>query len=137
MSMCLDITSFMKDNINARKDLATLCDCALLEAITNAKGNLSRPRAPYYLKPGERKEIPKWLKTLKFLDLYATNIKQAVNLSTSKLNGLKSHDYHIFIKRLMSIIFRGYFKVDLWKMLAELSYFQRQICAKQVSKVMV
>jgi hypothetical protein len=137
MSMCLDITSFIKDNINARKDLATLCDRALLEAITNAKGNLSRPRAPYYLKPGERKEIPKWLKTLKFLDLYVTNIKQAVNLSTSKLNGLKSHDYHIFIERLMSIIFCGYFKVDLWKMLAELSYFQRQICAKQVSKVMV
>jgi hypothetical protein len=33
--------------------------------------------------------------------------------------------------------FCGYFKVDLWKMFAELSYFDKQICAKQVSKAMM
>jgi hypothetical protein len=37
----------------------------------------------------------------------------------------------------MSIMFCGYFKVDLWKMFAELSYFYREICAKQVSKAMM
>jgi hypothetical protein len=37
----------------------------------------------------------------------------------------------------MSIIFYGYFKADLWKMFAELSYFYRQIYPKQVSKVMM
>jgi hypothetical protein len=137
MSMCLDVTGFMKDNMNTRKDLATLCDHPLLEAKTNAKGNLSRPRAPYCLKPTERKEVLKWLKTLKFLDRYASNIKRVVNADTGKLNGLKSHDYHIFIERLMLVMFRGYFKVDLWKMFAEPSYFYRQICAKQVSKAIM
>jgi hypothetical protein len=34
-------------------------------------------------------------------------------------------------------MFRGYFNPDLWKMFAELSYFYRQICGKQVSKVMM
>jgi hypothetical protein len=38
MSMCLDVTDFMKDNMNARKDLAALCDHPLLEAKPNAKG---------------------------------------------------------------------------------------------------
>jgi hypothetical protein len=85
---------------------------------------------PHYLKPIERKEILKMLKTLKFLDCYAANIKQTINDGTSKLNGVKSHDYHIFIERLMSVTFRGYFKANLWKMLTELSYFYRQICAK-------
>jgi hypothetical protein len=80
MGKCLDITDFMKDNMNARKDLAPLCDHPSLEAKTNAKGNLSRPRAPYCLKPRERKEILKWLKTLKFSDRYATNTKWAVNV---------------------------------------------------------
>jgi hypothetical protein len=75
MSMCLDVTGFMKDNMNARKNLVALCDRSLLEAKTNAKGNLSRPRAPYYLKPIERKEVLKWLKALKFLYRYAVNIK--------------------------------------------------------------
>jgi hypothetical protein len=50
---------------------------------------------------------------------------------------LKSHDYHIIIERLMSVMFRGYFDVDLWKIFTELSYFYRQICPKQVSKSMM
>jgi hypothetical protein len=75
--------------------------------------------------------------TLKFLNRYAANIKWAVNIDTDKLNGLKSHGYHIFIERLMLVMFYGYFKSDLWKMFAKLSYFYRQICAKQVSKAMM
>jgi hypothetical protein len=37
----------------------------------------------------------------------------------------------------MLVMFCGYFKPDLYKMFAELGYFYRQICAKQVSKVMM
>jgi hypothetical protein len=95
MRMCLDVTGFMKDNVNVRKDLAALYDHRSLEAKSNATGKLRRPKAPYCLKPTKRKEVLRWLKTLKFLDLYVANIKQAVNVGTGKLNGLKSHDYHI------------------------------------------
>jgi hypothetical protein len=52
--MCLDVTGFMKDNVNVRKDLAALCDCPSLEAKPNTKGKLSRPKATC-LKPIERK----------------------------------------------------------------------------------
>jgi hypothetical protein len=31
-------------------------------------------------------------------------------------------------------MFRGYFKVSIWKALAELSYFYRQLCAKEIKK---
>jgi hypothetical protein len=98
MSMCLDVISFTKDNVNARKDLATLCDRPSLEAKLNARGKLRRPKAPYCLKPTERNEVLWWLKTLKFPDCYAANIKQPVNVGNGKLNGLKCHDYHIFIE---------------------------------------
>jgi mRNA-degrading endonuclease RelE of RelBE toxin-antitoxin system len=125
ISMCFDVTSFSKDNVNARKDLATLCNRSSLEPKRNAKENLKRPRAPYYLKPTERKEILRWLKKLKFKNCYASNIKQAVNVSTSKLNRLKSHDYHIIIEILILVMFRGYFNTDLWKIFTELSYFYR------------
>ena len=73
--MCLDVTGFMKDNMNGRKDLAALCDRLLLEAKPNARGKLSRPNIPYCLKPIEKKEVLRWLNTLKFPDHYATNIK--------------------------------------------------------------
>jgi predicted ArsR family transcriptional regulator len=75
MSMYLDVTDFMKDNMNVRKDLASLCDHHSLEVKSNTRGKLSRPKTLYYLKPTERKEVFRWLKTLKFLDRYATNIK--------------------------------------------------------------
>jgi hypothetical protein len=75
MSMCLDVTGLMKDNVKARKDLAALCDPPSLEAKLNARGKLRRPKAPYCLKPIERKEVLRRLKTLKFLDRYVTNIK--------------------------------------------------------------
>jgi hypothetical protein len=72
-----------------------------------------------------------------FPNHYATNIKRVVNIGTGKFNGLKSHDYHIFIERLMLVMLHGYFEADLWKMFVELSYFYRKIYAKQVSKVMM
>jgi hypothetical protein len=97
ISMCFDVTSFSKNNINGRKDLASLCSHPSLEPKRNAKGNMKRPHAPYCLKPTERKEILRWLKKLKFSDHYTSNIKLAVNVSTGKLNVLKSHDYHIII----------------------------------------
>jgi hypothetical protein len=75
MSMCLDVTGFRKENMNARKDLAALCDRPSLEAKPNARGKLSRSKALYCLKPTERKEVIRWLKRLKFLDHYVTNIK--------------------------------------------------------------
>jgi hypothetical protein len=45
-----------------------------MEPKINAKGNLKRTRAPYFLKPTERKEILRWLKKLKFPYRYTSNI---------------------------------------------------------------
>jgi hypothetical protein len=75
MSMCLDVIGFMKDNMNAMKDLAALCDRPSLKVKTNAKGNLSRNQAPFCLKLVVRKEILHCLKTLKFPGRYVENIK--------------------------------------------------------------
>jgi hypothetical protein len=104
ISMFLDFTDFTKDNINVRKDLAYLCDHPSLEAKASQRGNMTRPQALYCLKLEHRKVVLKWLKTLKFLDHYAFNIKRAVNITIGKLNVLKSHDYPIIIERLMLVI---------------------------------
>jgi predicted ATP-dependent Lon-type protease len=89
------------------------------------------------VKPLERKQILKWFKTLKFLDHYMANIKQAVHIGTDKLNRLKSHDCHIMMERLVPVILCVYFNANLWKMLAGHSYFYKQISAKEVLKAMV
>jgi SpoU rRNA methylase family enzyme len=60
-----------------------------------------------------------------------------VNVTTRKLIRLKSHDYHIIMKRLLPIMFRGYLDDAVWMVLAELSYFYRQLCAKEITVEMM
>jgi hypothetical protein len=57
-----------------------------------------------------------------------------VNLESGRLSGVKSHDYHIFMEKLLPIMFRGYLDDDVRTMLAELSHFYRQLCAKKLRK---
>jgi hypothetical protein len=79
------------------------------------------------LKPKERKEVLIWLQNLTFPDGYATGFMRAV----------KSHDYHIFMERLLPIMFRRYLNDDVWNLLAELSHFYRQLYAKEIKKEMM
>ena len=67
---------------------------------TGGQKNWFKPDADFVLKPPEIKEVLIWLKhILKFTDGYASNISKGVNLSTGKVTGLKSHDYHVWIGR--------------------------------------
>jgi hypothetical protein len=72
-----------------------------------------------------------------FPDGYAANLRRGVNLSTLRVLGMKSHDYHIWIERLLPAMVRGYVPESLWLVLAELSYFFRQLCAKELSCTVV
>jgi hypothetical protein len=74
------------------------------------------------------------LKNLKFPDGYAAGFRRAVNLKLGKLSGVKSYDYHIFMERLIPVMFHGYLDDDVWTALAELSHFYRQLCAKEIKK---
>jgi hypothetical protein len=56
ISMCLDVTSFMKDNMNARKDLAAICDRPSLEAKLNTRGETEETKGSILFE-SDRKEI--------------------------------------------------------------------------------
>jgi hypothetical protein len=51
-----------------------------------------------------------------------------------KTHGWKSHDYHIFMGQLLPPMLRGFVKKKIWEALAELSYFFRVFCAKEVDR---
>jgi hypothetical protein len=79
----MDIPDKSKDNMKARVDLAALCDRPNLE-----------------MKPPSGEKM--------FPDGYATNLSRGVNLSTMQILGMKSHDFHIWIERILSVMVRGY-----------------------------
>jgi predicted house-cleaning noncanonical NTP pyrophosphatase (MazG superfamily) len=58
-----------------------------------------------------------------------------VNVTARKIHGLKSYDYHIIMKRLLSVMLREYLDDEIWEALAELSYFYRQLCAKEIKRI--
>jgi hypothetical protein len=78
-----------------------------------------------------------WMKGSKFHDGYAAGLRRSVNMAIGKLIGLKSHDYHIIMERLLPVMFWGYFDDVVWTVLAELSYFYRQLCAKEITVEMI
>jgi hypothetical protein len=55
-----------------------------------------------------------------------------MNMMIWKLTGLKSHDYHIIMERLLPVMFWGYFDDVVWIVSMELSYFYRQLCAREI-----
>ena len=63
--------------------------------------------------------------------------EEGVNLTTMRINGLKSHDYHIWIERLLPVMVRGYFPDNVWRVLVELSNFFRILCVKELSRTVV
>jgi hypothetical protein len=77
------------------------------------------------------------MKTLLFPDGYASNMSRGVNPKTGKVLGMKSHDFHIWIERLLPAMTRGYLPKPVWCILAELSYFFRQICARELSREVI
>ena len=124
-----------KDNVKARVDQQELCDRPNMKM--NPPGTVKRgwfkPKAPFTPTRAQRKEILQWvLDHLFFPDGYATNIMRGVNLVGLRIGGLKSHDYHVWIERIMPVMFRGYIQEDIWLVLAKLSYFFRRLCAKEL-----
>jgi hypothetical protein len=133
LSTCMSFVDKTKDNHKVRRDLAHICNRPTLE-LTDRGG---KPRVPFCLKPKERKEVVSWMQDLKFPDDYSVGFRRAVNLETGKINRLKSHDYHIFMERLLPVMFHRYLNDDVWTTLVELSHFYRQLCAKEIKKDMM
>jgi hypothetical protein len=134
----MDIPDKSKDNPNARVDLAVLCDRPKQEMQPPRGGKTwRRPKADFFLSRDQRRKVLEWMQGLMFLDGYAANLRRGVNLSSLRVLGIKSHDYHIWIERLLPAMVRGYVPEPLWLVLAELSYFFRLLCAKELSRIVI
>jgi hypothetical protein len=82
-----------------------------------------KPRAKYCVSKDDKLVILKWFKQLKFPDRFAANLRKSVKLDKQKFVGLKSHDFHIIIERLLPVALRGFIPEREWKDIAELCFF--------------
>lgn len=102
----MDVEGKTKDHLKARMDLELFKYNPELHPYKDGDATKWRP-APYVLQPPARKQFCDYLRRVKFPDGYASNISRCVQVKDNKLVGMKSHDYHILLQRLLPLAIRG------------------------------
>ena len=92
------------------------------------------PLAGYTIHPQNKAEVFQWLHEIKYPHVYAGNIAQCVKTEENKITGLKTHDYHVLLQRLLPVVIRPYLQSDVVDTLVALSKFFQRICAKELKK---
>ncbi|XP_074293315.1 uncharacterized protein LOC141620305 [Silene latifolia] len=127
--MIMDVEGKSKDTIASRKELKCFYD----RSKVHIRKDGSKPKAMFALDKFQRKALCQWLGTLKFPDRYASDFKRCVDLKNSKLQGLKSHDCHVFLERLLPVAFKHLLPTTMWNAVTEISQFFRDLCSSSIS----
>ncbi|XP_039775588.1 uncharacterized protein LOC120643130 [Panicum virgatum] len=61
---------------------------------------------------------------------YASNLATHVSVDACNLQGLKTHDCHILLQRILPAALRGLMPKEIYEAIAELGNFFQQLCAK-------
>ncbi|CAL8988565.1 unnamed protein product [Prunus brigantina] len=129
----LDIEGKTKDTIKARLDLERMGIRRGLW-MNRDSDKARRDLAFFSMKPNDKKEFLQFVSSVKFPDGYASNIARCVNVDGGKFTGLKSHDCHVFMQRLLPVGIRHLLPEDVVKPIMLLSRFFSQLTAKTLRK---
>ncbi|GJS20891.1 transposon-like protein [Tanacetum coccineum] len=76
LHLVMDDKDKTKDNVKSRQDVKEYYRRHELELFMKANGNKSKPKALYTLNKEQKKVVNHWVKDLKFLDGYASNLSR-------------------------------------------------------------
>uniref|UniRef100_A0A0A9FUY2 DUF4218 domain-containing protein n=1 Tax=Arundo donax TaxID=35708 RepID=A0A0A9FUY2_ARUDO len=95
-------------------------------------GKYTLPPSLYSLGKDEKIMLCKFLEGVRMPDGYASNIKRCVDVKACKVSGLKTHDYHVILQKLLPLVIRHILPEDVAKPLTELTRFFNAICSKEL-----
>jgi hypothetical protein len=90
----------------------------------------TKPHAPYTMTKKQKANFCDFLKTVKFPNGYASSLATCVTTDGCNLQGLKTHDCHILLQRIIPAAIRGIMHKNIYEADAELGNFFQQLCAK-------
>nr|XP_043639273.1 uncharacterized protein LOC122610343 [Erigeron canadensis] len=122
----LDIDGKTKDTNKARMDLEDMNIRKELHLVKN-NDRLLKPHASYVLTREERKHFCNLVKSVRFPDGFAGNLEKNVIVDQGKIHGLKSHDCHILLQRIIPIAIRPFMTKQIRDALTELSRFFKKL----------
>ncbi|KAL0392387.1 UNVERIFIED_CONTAM: hypothetical protein Sradi_2461500 [Sesamum radiatum] len=89
----------------------------LTKARSSIRSNVM-PKAVYTLGKDQKRRVCEWIRDLKF-DGYASNLACYVDMMELRMHGMKSHDCHVFMQKLISIAFSEMLSEHVWRALTE------------------
>lgn len=98
-----------------------------------SNGKTLKPQTNYTLSSNEAKIICRWIEELKMQDGYSSNLARCANMKNEKMNEMKIHDRHIFMKCLLPIAF-NYLPTHLLNSLVEVSQFFKNLCSSTLRR---
>ncbi|XP_050222508.2 uncharacterized protein LOC126672598 [Mercurialis annua] len=127
----LNVPGKTKDTAKSRAELNKICD---RPGLAQDQETGRYPKALYALDRDLKKILLEWIQKLKFPDGYVSNLSRCVDLNSLKMMGMKSHDCHVFMQRLLPIALRELLPPEVWEPLTELSIFFRELTATSLKK---
>jgi hypothetical protein len=103
----LNIVRKTKDTFKARLDLKDLGIKKELQFRVDGH-SCQMPHARYTMSKEQKKTFCDFLWEVNFLDGFASNISRCLNAEGTKVQGLKQHDYHILLPRILLAAMRGF-----------------------------
>ncbi|XP_050238139.1 uncharacterized protein LOC126687627 [Mercurialis annua] len=91
-------------------------------------------KAIHALDRDSKRVLHEWIQKIKFPDGYASNLSRYVDLKGLKMHGMKSHDCHVFMQRLLPIALRELLTKNVWEPITELSIFFRKLTFTSLSQ---
>ncbi|XP_073295278.1 uncharacterized protein [Primulina huaijiensis] len=126
----MNVSGRTKDTSKSREELKEWCCKPELHQDETSK---KFPKACYTLKKESKQALCSWLKDIKFSDGYASNMSRCVDMNKLKIFGMKSHDCHVFMQRLIPIAFHDLLPNNVWQALTELSMFFRDLTSRVIT----
>ncbi|GKA23850.1 hypothetical protein Tco_0709883 [Tanacetum coccineum] len=118
-----------KDTAKARQDLQMLGIRSGLWLSQTKNGKCLKPQAAYSFTPENRKKFCQYIKGVKLPDGFGSCFKHKVTDNDTNITGLKSHDCHIMMQRLLPYGLQNYLPDKIAKPIIDLCSLFKQICS--------
>ncbi|XP_024013103.1 uncharacterized protein LOC112087314 [Eutrema salsugineum] len=129
MNTILNVQGKTKDNLKSRLDLPSICSRKALHVSSSGK-----PPVPVFrLDEPSKAEFFNWIAdNVKFPYGYASNLR-SVDHGEKKFSGMKSHDCHVVMQRLLPFAFAGLLPRNVHEAIAGIGGFFRDICTRSLT----
>jgi hypothetical protein len=122
-----------RDTVQVRTDMRDVgCMPNLHLQQQNGSQTYLKPHAPYVLRPQERSAFLEAMGQIRVPTGYSSRL--GLRVGEKKMQGLKSHDYHVIMEQLLPATIRGFLPELTRHAIIRLGHTFQRLCAKTVDR---